>query len=123
MLTLKNFLWVGLGGAIGAMLRFAAYLIWKNGTFPVSTLLINIAGSFLIGLFFAAGLREDGLSDNLKLFLMTGVCGGFTTFSAFSLENIQLLRTGNYSTAALYIFVSVAGCIAAAFAGFKLLNY
>ena len=121
MIPIKNFLFVGLGGFAGAVMRYACSVLFTGGSFPKATLFINIAGSFLIGLLFALAVRKS-ISNELWLFLATGICGGFTTFSAFSLENMQLLRAGNYSTAAVYILISIAACIAASFLGFKLFN-
>lgn len=121
--TIKNFLWVGLGGSIGAMLRFLISSVWKTENFPFSTLLINIAGSFFIGMIFAASLKDGVISEQFKLFLATGICGGFTTFSAFSLENMQLIRSGNFLIAGLYIALSILVGIAAVFLGFKLVNH
>lgn len=116
---LKNFILVGLGGSIGSMLRYAAsFLPSKN--FPVSTLLINIAGSFIIGLIAGIYLKNDLLSNNYKLFFATGVCGGFTTFSAFAAENLQLAQQGKFFIALLYIFLSIIFGITAAWCGFKL---
>lgn len=123
MNTLKNFLLVGLGGGLGAMLRFFFSALGRPGSFPIQTLLINITGSFFIGIIFALSLKSNLISDHLKLFLATGICGGFTTFSAFSLENMQLLRTGNYLTAGFYIFISVFASLAATFIGYKLFNH
>jgi CrcB protein len=120
---LKNFLLVGLGGGIGAMLRYFFSLIIKHTTFPYNTLFINIAGSLLIGIVFGLSAKNEAISDELKLFLATGICGGFTTFSAFSVENMQMLKEGNYVTAAVYIFASVLLSIIAVFAGFKIINY
>jgi fluoride exporter len=122
MNMLKNFLFVGLGGGIGAMLRYYFSSVIKHTTFPYNTLLINIAGSLLIGIVFGLTEKSNVISDQLKLFLATGICGGFTTFSAFSVENMQMLKEGDYTTAAVYIFASVALCIVAVFAGFKIIN-
>jgi fluoride exporter len=123
MNMLKNFLLVGLGGGIGAILRYFFSSIIKHSTFPYNTLIINIAGSLLIGIVFGLTEKSNAISEQLKLFLATGICGGFTTFSAFSVENMQLIKEGNYVTAGLYIFVSVLLCIIAVFAGFKIINY
>lgn len=123
MMSIKNFLLVGLGGGMGAMLRFFFTSISKQSVFPFSTLFINIAGSLFIGIVFGLSNKNVAISNELKLFLATGICGGFTTFSAFSVENMQLLKDGNYATACLYIFTSVALCIMAVFAGFKIINY
>lgn len=121
MITIKNMLWVMAGGSIGAALRYGISMLWKTESFPYSTLAINIAGSFLIGIIFALSTRNV-VPGHLQLFLATGFCGGFTTFSAFSLENMQLLKSGNYSLALTYILLSVVICMLAVFAGFKLLN-
>ena len=119
---MKSFLFVGLGGSIGAMLRYFITVTWKTGSFPFNTLLINIIGCLLIGIVLALSEKTNFVTENTKLFLATGICGGFTTFSAFSLENFQLLKTGEYLTAGFYIFTSVAACIMATFIGFKIIN-
>jgi fluoride exporter len=123
MMSIKNFLLVGLGGGMGAMLRFFFSTIIKYSTFPLNTFLINVIGSLGIGLVFGLASKSQSFSEPLKLFLATGICGGFTTFSAFSVENMQLLKDGNCAMACLYIFASVALCIVAVFAGFKIINY
>lgn len=113
---------VGLGGSIGAMLRYFITISWKTNSFPFQTLFINIVGCLFIGLVLALNQKTNLLSGDAKLFLATGICGGFTTFSAFSLENFLLLKSGEYVTAVLYIFTSVAVCIIATFVGFKIIN-
>ncbi len=120
---IKNLLFVAAGGGIGAVLRYGMYLLLKPQPFPTTTLLINVAGSFLIGIIMAYSLKENSFSESAKLFLATGICGGFTTFSAFSLENIQLLQAGKYNLAIIYIIISVVAGIASAALGFKLINY
>jgi fluoride exporter len=117
---LKNILLVGLGGGIGSMARFAFSLLIRSKQFPYAILSINIIGSFIIGLVFAMSIKEEGLSANWKLFLTTGICGGFTTFSAFSLENMELLQSGKIGMAFLYITLSVVLAIAATFLGYQL---
>lgn len=107
---------VGLGGALGAMLRYAISLLPYKGTFPVLTLATNILGAVVIG--YIAGLAASrNLSPNLVLFVKTGVCGGFTTFSTFSLEAYTLLGRGHYGTAFLYMALSVILCLAGVMAG------
>lgn len=123
MISLKNFLWVGFGGGIGAVLRYFISVNVKNGIFPLSTFFINAAGSLVIGLVFALSLKNENMAEHTRLFLMAGICGGFTTFSAFSLENMLLLRSGNYLTAGIYMIASAAVCILACFAGFKIINH
>jgi CrcB protein len=122
-MMLKNFFLVGLGGAIGSMLRYAVHLLITVKTFPLATFAVNIAGSFVIGLVLALSLKDDSFLNNWKLFLATGICGGFTTFSALSAENMVLLQNGKYFTALVYIALSIILGIAAAWLGFKLINY
>jgi len=109
------------GGALGALARylfgFAALPI--SNQLPWGTILINIIGSFVIGLFGTltlAGGRYPA-SDELRLFVMVGVCGGFTTFSSFSLQTLDLMRAGAMDRAAINVGLSVALCIAAVAAG------
>lgn len=118
---IKNFLLVGLGGGIGSILRYATSLLINTKIFPYATLAVNITGSFIIGVVFALTLKEVALSYNWKLFLAAGVCGGFTTFSAFSLENMGLLQSGKYGMAMAYIGLSVILGIAATFLGYYLI--
>mgnify|MGYP000892693740 FL=1 len=117
---LKNFLLVALGGATGSMLRYGMSLLIQNRQFPLSTFIINIIGSCIIGAVIAYGIKNEEFNINWKLFLATGICGGFTTFSAFSIENLQLLQSGKYLLTSFYITASVFTGIAAAFLGFKL---
>lgn len=116
---LRNLLLVGLGGGIGSMLRYGASVLTGNRIFPYATLAVNITGSFIIGLVFALSIKEEGLSNSWKLFLATGICGGFTTFSAFSLENMALMQSGKYGIAVTYIILSIVLGIAAAFLGYQ----
>lgn len=114
---MSQLFWVGLGGAIGAVCRYLISQIPWKGTFPVLTLVTNLAGALLIGFVVGMAERKETVSRELILFLKTGVCGGFTTFSTFSLESLQLLEKGEKLYAACYIFLSVAGCIAGVWAG------
>jgi CrcB protein len=116
----KNFLLVGLGGAIGSMLRYVFYLAITVKQFPAATLIINVIGSFVIGAVLALSLKDEQFANNWKLFLATGVCGGFTTFSAFSAENMILLQNEKYIVALAYIVLSIVLGIAAAWLGFTL---
>ena len=117
---LRNFLLVGLGGGLGSMLRYGTSLLMNTKLFPYATLTVNIAGSFIIGVVFAMSIRQELLTGNWKLFLATGICGGFTTFSAFSLENMGLLQSGKYVLAFSYIMASIILGIAATFLGYQL---
>ena len=119
---IKNLLLVGFGGGIGSMLRYLAWHVFKSGQFPVPTFIVNIAGSLAIGIVIGLSMKEPAIHDNWKLFLATGICGGFTTFSAFSIENLQLMLDGKYLQSVYYILLSILLGIAAAWAGFKLVT-
>ena len=115
-----SFLYVALGGALGAMGRYAISLIPLRLAFPILTLATNILGAVAIG--FITGLvdQRDGISPSTVLFWKTGVCGGFTTFSTFSLEAFQLIESKSYSVAAGYMVLSVAFCVIGIFCGRKI---
>jgi fluoride exporter len=117
----KSFLLVGLGGGLGSMLRYTASLLVNSRAFPYATLTVNIIGSFIIGIVFAWSIKNEGSSDAWKMFLATGICGGFTTFSAFSIENLGLLQDGKYGMAAVYMALSVGLGILATFLGYQLI--
>lgn len=113
---------VAAGGAAGSLLRYWATLLaarWWGAAFPWSTIVINVVGSFIIG-WFATATMPGGTSPaghELRLLVMTGLCGGFTTFSAFSLQTLDLMRAGDWTGAAVNIVTSVVLCLAAVFAG------
>ena len=114
---------VGLGGFIGSILRYGVGVLCKNHLgaslstdFPFGTLLVNIVGSFLIGL----ALVRPELSENQKLLLVTGVLGGFTTFSAFSWEALELLNQQKFTYFAYYFGLTLALGLLAAYLGSKI---
>ena len=118
-----QFLLVASGGAIGASLRYLSGIaaIRLFGTdFPWGTVFVNIAGSFLMGLFIEALARRYGVSNEVRLFVATGVLGGFTTFSSFSLDAAVLYERGDLAQMAFYVIGSVVLGLAALFAGFAL---
>jgi CrcB protein len=119
MLSLQNILAVGVGGMIGSIMRYIFTLLAGSHTFPLATFCINIVGSFAIGIIFGLALHYFA-SGTIKLFLATGICGGFTTFAAFSMESLQLLQQQKYILAATYIAGSIVLSLAAAFAGFAI---
>ncbi|RDL52038.1 putative fluoride ion transporter CrcB [Ensifer sp. M14] len=122
---MSNLLLVGAGGAIGSMARYLVGLWtlhrWGPG-FPWGTLGVNITGSFLIGLLAELIMRKFGASAEMRLFLITGVLGGYTTFSAFSLDTITLFERGDAALAVSYIAASVVLSILAVFAGLALMR-
>jgi CrcB protein len=103
-------LFVAFGGALGAVMR---YLTLVSVSFPYGTMMVNVAGSFLMGLAYVFVAARGGW----PVFVMTGVLGGFTTFSAFSLDTLRLVEAGRVAMAGGYVFGSVALSVAAVFAG------
>jgi fluoride exporter len=120
-----GFLIVFIGGGIGAAIRhginLAAFCLVGIG-FPYGTLFINVAGSFLMGLAAEYFALKAGLPQHLRLFLTTGILGGFTTFSAFSLEVALLYERGDLALAAIYVAASVILSIAALFGGLAIVR-
>ena len=117
---MKELLYIFLGGGLGSVLRYLIHLL-INGRgavqgFPWSTFTINIAGSLLIGIFYTLSSRFN-LSNEARLFLTVGLCGGFTTFSTFSNESLFLFKEGLYGTFALYVILSIVLGILAVLAG------
>jgi CrcB protein len=124
-MTPSSVLWVLIGGGIGAVGRFAM-TGWISGwavapaQFPWATVFINIAGSFAIGLLWGLGHEQPWFQQWGRYLLVTGVLGGFTTFSAFSLETVALIESGRPGPAVANAAASVFGCVLAAWLGLKL---
>ncbi|MBI1841046.1 MAG: fluoride efflux transporter CrcB [Verrucomicrobia bacterium] len=122
-----DYLWVAFGGALGSVARFwAAGFVsrYAGDAFPWGTLAVNITGSFLIGLF-ATLTAPDGrwtMSPSFRTFFMVGICGGYTTFSAFSLQTLNLIRSGAWLQAGLNSVLSVVLCLLAVGLGCLLAN-
>ena len=105
---------VGLGGAIGSVLRYLTSVLaahWLGEQFPYGTLIVNLVGSFSIGLVHQLASDTLLIPDNLRLFLTTGIMGGLTTYSAFSYETARLMETGAWTQAWLNIAVTTAAAI------------
>lgn len=118
---IKNLLLIGLGGGLGSIARYATTVLsqkYLSSFLPYGTLISNILGSLLIGIFFAHLIENP--SQNLKLLLVTGFCGGFTTFSTFSYENFSYLQNGQIGMFLLYGIGSIAVGLLAVFVGFGL---
>jgi CrcB protein len=122
---MQNYIWVAIGGALGTTGRY-----WLSGlvarligeTFPWGTLLINLTGSILIG-FFATLTGPDGrvfVGSTGRQFVMIGICGGYTTFSSFSLQTLNLMNDSEWFYAAANILLSVALCLIGVWAGYML---
>ncbi|MBM9502833.1 fluoride efflux transporter CrcB [Leptospira sp. 201903071] len=111
---------IGIGGALGSVLRYLVQY-WFGTTlgfkWPVGTLTANLLGSFLIGIIYAVSEKFPAIHPEWRFFLASGLCGGFTTFSTFSFESLQMLKTGNYILFFAYIAVSIFGGIGFALAG------
>lgn len=116
---MKQVLLVFLGGGIGSALRYAIGRIFNTSSagYPWGTFSVNIIGSLLIGVFMGIALKNNNLSENQTLLLVTGLCGGFTTFSAFAYENQQFLKEGDLTSFAIYTLGSLSLCILAVFLG------
>jgi len=122
--VIKLILWVAAGGSLGAASRFLiSTLAFSPGRFPWATLVINIAGSFGIGLLWGIGFQQPWFESWGRYFLVVGVLGGFTTFSAFSLETVGLVEGGRTPEAMAYVVASVLSCVGAAWLGQRLVSY
>ncbi len=108
---MSGLLWVGVGGALGAMARYSLGLLFAAQSFPWATLTINVVGSFIIGAVWSLCGEQNWFLQWGKSFLIVGLLGGFTTFSAFSLETLQLLNSGRLAAAGGYIMASVGLCL------------
>lgn len=119
---IKNILLIGLGGGIGSMARYLSQR-WLAlnyvSSFPWGTFAVNIIGCFLIGLFWGLSFKSFDTNESWKLFLMTGLCGGFTTFSAFTLEGVGLVKEQKLGLFFSYVAASVLLGLLATYIGMK----
>lgn len=119
------YLFVGLGGAAGSILRYLTgnlLLVLNPAAFPYGTLVANLAGSFLLGLLTDTWLKNRKISSEISAAVGTGMIGSFTTFSAFSVETLGLLKEEHYYLAFLYFFLSIAGGLFSAWIGHRVLK-
>lgn len=115
-------IWAALGSATGGIARYAIARLWPAvpGGWPLATMTVNVVGSFAIGwlsVFLASRAAAGEATETLRVFLMTGVLGGFTTYSAFALETVSLGSSGEVLRAAAYVVATVVLCLAAALVG------
>ena len=116
---------VGLGGFAGAICRYLIQTMLSNrypGTFPWGTFAVNIIGCLFIGIIYGLAERHRIMTYELRLLLAVGFCGSFTTFSAFSVENLNMFQLGNYVTSGFYIALSILLGLGAVFAGMTLIR-
>jgi fluoride exporter len=113
------FLGAGIGGALRHGVNVGAARFFGYG-FPLGTFIVNVSGSLAMGLLAGYFAYRTGISQHMRLFITTGILGGFTTFSAFSLDSALLIERGQYGQAATYVVASVAASIAAVFVGLAL---
>lgn len=122
---MKHLLLVGLGGFIGSVARFLVSklnLSWHFLSIPMGTLTVNVLGSFIIGILVGISVKSDLISTDLRLFLMVGFCGGFTTFSSFSSENFMLMQNGQVVTVLIYTALSILLGFLAVYLGYIFTN-
>ncbi len=120
---MKPLLIIGIGGALGSICRYLVQVYvgkYTTLSFPFGTLVVNLTGCFLIGILFGLSNKYAWMTLDWRLFLITGICGGYTTFSSFSLESMMLFRQGNYTYFFLYILGSVTVGLLATIAGSSL---
>jgi fluoride exporter len=120
---MRALLFVGIGGGLGSILRYVISVFLGKHipvVFPLGTLLVNISGCFLIGVLYSIFNRHADFSTEWRLFLITGICGGYTTFSTFSYDGLLLLKQGSNLSFMMYVLGSVVIGLLATFAGVAL---
>ena len=123
--AMQSILLVALGGALGSVARYSlsGFILHRTieWRFPLGTFVVNVVGCFVIGILAGLAVKEDFLSPDLRVFLFTGILGGFTTFSAFGLETFYLLRRGEIAVAGSYVALSILVGVLVLWLGFSLI--
>lgn len=119
--TMRNLFYIFIGGGLGSMLRYLisnyTQKLWNVNSFPMGTFLVNITGCILIGFLTSYFMKND---NSLKFLLITGLCGGYTTFSTFSVENFSLWQNQQYGVLSLYVLLSLILGFGAVILGMKI---
>ena len=125
-MKITTVLLIGFGGFIGTMLRYLTSVFltknYSSGLIPYGTFAVNILGCLVIGIAYGLSEKYQFITPQWRLFLATGICGGYTTFSAFAYENISMLQQSNYAGFAVYSISSFVLCLLAVFAGLSLIK-
>ena len=122
---MRILLLIGFGGFLGSVLRYLTSIFLTKqfpSAFPYGTFAVNVLGCLIIGIVYGLSERFSWATPEWRLFLATGFCGGFTTFSAFAFENVKLLQTSDYLTFGIYSTASFIFCLIAVFAGLQLVK-
>jgi len=122
---MRSLLFIGIGGGLGSIFRYLVQIFVGRHVpivFPLGTFLVNCSGCFLIGLFYSLATKYTGFNPEWRLFLITGICGGYTTFSTFSYDGLILLKQGANLSFLLYVIGSVVLGLLATFAGAALIK-
>lgn len=117
---MKNILLVFAGGGAGSVIRYlvGTFFATASNSFPLATFIVNISGSLLIGILMGIFIHDSAVQENWKLLLVTGFCGGFTTFSAFSKESFLMIQNQQWSMFIMYVILSIILCVGATALGF-----
>jgi len=115
--TILQLIFIGFGGAVGSMARYSVALIWRSGS-PIGTLVVNVIGSFILGFLVSSPFILGELKPHWRLMVTVGFCGGFTTFSTFSVQTMEMIQTGRWMMVGINITTNVGFCLLLSFFGF-----
>lgn len=119
---MRDLLIVFIGGGLGSVVRVLINKLIPYNSFPYSTLTVNLIGSFLIGLFVSYLVHNNMIKTDYYYLLVVGFCGGLTTFSAFSIENLNFIKSNEILHSSIYIIISILFCIILAYLGYNVMN-